>query len=163
MATETERKFLLRNDSWRREAVSCSLIRQAYARFEGKLHLNLRIRLRDDQAFLTLKGPVKGCSRSEFEYPIPPGDAEEILKEFCDEGRIEKYRYIIPAGRRVWEIDEFLGVNAGLVVAEIELGSPEEPFDRPAWLGREVTSELRFYNSRLLDYPYQQWTPEERI
>ena len=163
MATETERKFLLRNDSWRREAVSCCLIRQAYARLEGKLHLNLRVRLMDDQAFLTLKGPVKGCSRSEFEYPIPLRDAEEILKEFCDSGRIEKYRYLIPAGRRVWEIDEFLGANAGLVVAEIELADPEEPFDRPDWLGREVTSEIRFYNSRLLDHPYRQWTPEERI
>ena len=163
MATETERKFLLRDDSWRSQAVSCSLIRQAYARLEGKPHLNLRVRLLDDQAFLTLKGPVKDCSRSEFEYLIPHRDAEQILKEFCGEGRIEKYRYRIPFGGHVWEIDEFLGDNAGLTVAEIELAYPEETFGRPAWLGREVTGEVRFYNSRLLDHPYRKWTSEEQI
>ena len=162
MATETERKFLLRNDSWRRSAVSCTLLRQAYAHFQENPHLTFRIRLTDDQAFLTLKGPVSGCSRQEYEYPIPRQDAEKILEDFCEKGTIEKYRYRIPAGNRVWEIDEFLGRNAGLILAEIELGSPDEPFERPDWLGREVTGEIRFYNSHLLEYPYRKWKDEEK-
>ena len=162
MATETERKFLLKNDSWRKAAVSCSLIRQAYAHFQGNPRLTLRIRLMEEQAFLTLKGPVCGCSRSEFEYPIPRQDAEELLEEFCEAGQIEKYRYRIPMGEHVWEIDEFLGPNAGLIVAEVELNSPEEEFERPEWLGREVTGEIRFYNSRLLTCPYRDWKEKER-
>ena len=162
MPTETERKFLLRNDSWRKQAVSCTRISQAYAHFQGNPHLTLRIRLMDDQAFLTLKGPVRGCSRSEFEYPLPRRDAQEILEEFCEAGRIEKYRYRIPSGKHVWEVDEFLGDNAGLTMAEIELSFPEEKFERPEWLGREVTGELRFYNARLLNYPFRDWKKKER-
>ena len=163
MPVEIERKFLLRNDSWRQSAVSCSLLCQAYAHFQENPHLTFRIRLADDQAFLTLKGPVSGCSRREFEYPIPQQDAKTILKEFCEGGHIEKYRYRIPAGNRVWEIDEFLGKNAGLIMAEIELETPDEPFERPDWLGREVTGEVRFYNSHLLEYPYQKWKDEEKL
>ena len=162
MPVEIERKFLLRNDSWRRSAVSCSLLCQAYAHFQDNPHLTFRVRLADDQAFLTLKGPVSGCSRQEYEYPIPVEDAKNILKDFCGKDRIEKYRYCIPAGKRVWEIDEFLGRNAGLILAEIELGSPDEPFERPDWLGREVTGEFRFYNSHLLEYPYRKWKDEEK-
>ena len=162
MPKEIERKFLLKDDSWRRNAVSCSLLCQAYAHFQDNPHLTFRIRLADDQAFLTLKGPVSGCSRKEYEYSIPLPDAREILDGFCGKGRIEKYRYRIPAGNRVWEIDEFLGRNAGLVLAEIELESPDETFDRPDWLGREVTSEFRFYNSHLLEYPFQKWEEEEK-
>ena len=125
--------------------------------------LTFRVRLADDQAFLTLKGPVSGCSRKEFEYPIPVEDAKNILNDFCGKDQIEKYRYRIPAGNRVWEIDEFLGRNAGLILAEIELESPDEPFARPEWLGREVTSEFRFYNSHLLEYPYREWKDEEKL
>ena len=162
MPTEIERKFLLRDDSWRKSAVSCTLLRQAYAHFLSGNHLTFRIRIADNLAFLTLKGPVSGCSRSEFEYPVPKKDAEEILKNFCESGMIEKYRYRVPCGSHVWEIDEFLGRNAGLVIAELELNSPEEPFEQPEWLGREVTGEIRFYNSRLREYPFQEWTEEER-
>ncbi|MBO4633614.1 MAG: CYTH domain-containing protein [Lentisphaeria bacterium] len=162
MPTETERKFLLKNDSWRKQAVSCTLIRQAYAHFQNDSRMTLRIRLTDDQAYLTLKGPVRGCSRSEFEYPLPPQDAQEILEEFCESGRIEKYRYRIPIGSHVWEVDEFLGNNAGLTMAEIELDSPDEPFERPEWLGREVTGEVRFYNSHLLEYPFRDWKGKDR-
>ena len=163
MPTEIERKFLLRNDSWRRSAVSCSLLRQAYAHFQGNPHLTLRIRQTDDQAFLTLKGPVSGCSRSEYEYPIPLADAKNLLEEFCEKGQIEKYRYHVPAGGKVWEVDEFLGANAGLIIAEIELESPDEVFERPEWLGREVTGEIRFYNSHLLEYPYRKWDEKEKL
>ena len=162
MATEIERKFLIRDDSWRKDAVSCTLLRQAYAHFVQGNQLTFRVRIADDQAFLTLKGPVSGCSRSEFEYPVPRQDAEEILENFCESGLIEKYRYRIPCGGRVWEIDEFLGDNAGLVIAELELNSPDESFEHPSWLGREVTGEIRFYNSRLREYPYRAWTEEER-
>ena len=163
MGMEIERKFLIRNDNWRQSAVSCSLLRQAYAHFQDNPDLTFRVRLADDQAFLTLKGPVSGCSRKEFEYPIPVEDAKNILNDFCGKDQIEKYRYRIPAGNRVWEIDEFLGRNAGLILAEIELGSPDEPFARPEWLGREVTSEFRFYNSHLLEYPYREWKDEEKL
>ena len=163
MPVETERKFLLKNAGWRQTAVSCSLLRQAYAHFQGNSRLTFRIRLADDQAFLTLKGPVSGCSRREFEYSIPKQEAEEILKEFCEDGQIEKYRYTVPYAGHVWEIDEFLGRNTGLILAEVELDSPDEALDIPDWIGREVTRELRFYNSRLLDYPYQDWKPEERL
>ena len=163
MPVETERKFLLKNADWRQVAVSCSLLRQAYAHFQGNSHLTFRIRLADDQAFLTLKGPVSGCSRQEFEYSIPKQDAEEILKEFCEDGLIEKYRYTVPFAGHIWEIDEFLGRNTGLILAEVELDSPDEELAVPDWIGREVTGELRFYNSRLLGYPYQEWKPEERL
>ena len=162
MPKEIERKFLLKNDSWRGSAVSRSLLRQGYARLAQDPRLTLRIRLADDQAYLTLKGPVSGCSRSEFEYPIPPQDAEAVMDEFCGSGRVEKYRCRVPFGGLVWEVDEFLGDNAGLVLAEIELSSPEERFEIPDWLGREVTGEIRFYNSRLPDYPYCKWTEDER-
>jgi len=162
MPKEIERKFLLKNDSWRTGAVSRSLLCQAYARFQGDTHRLLRVRLTDDQAFLTLKGPACGCTRSEFEYPIPHRDAEEILKIFCGPGQIEKYRYRVPSGRHVWEVDEFLGANAGLVLAEIELNAPDESFDLPDWIGREVTGEVRFYNARLLEHPYREWNGDER-
>ena len=162
MPKEIERKFLLKDDSWRRHVVSRTLLRQGYARLEQDSRLTLRIRLADDLAYLTLKGPVSGCSRSEFEYPVPPQDAEAILKEFCGSGRVEKYRHRVPCGGRVWEVDEFLGDNEGLVLAEIELDSPDERFESPEWLGREVTGELRFYNSRLPDHPYCKWTEDER-
>ncbi|MBQ9336875.1 MAG: CYTH domain-containing protein [Lentisphaeria bacterium] len=163
MPVETERKFLVKNADWRGAAVSRSRIRQGYAHFRGDPRLTFRIRLTDNRAFLTLKGPVSGCSRSEYEYPVPAQDAEEILKEFCEEGQIEKYRYRVPFGKHVWEVDEFLGRNTGLVLAEVELDSPEEEPAVPGWIGREVTGEVRFYNSRLLDYPYQDWKPEERL
>ena len=162
MPREIERKFLLKNDSWRRQAVSHSLLRQGYARLAQDPLLTLRIRQTGCQASLTLKGPSAGCSRSEFEYSIPSEDAAAILKEFCGAGRVEKKRWRVPCGVHVWEVDEFLGDNAGLVLAEIELGSPDAPFDIPDWLGREVTGEVRFYNSRLADYPYCKWTEDER-
>lgn len=162
MPLEIERKFLLRNDSWRKAAVSRSLIRQSYAHFRDDRHLIFRIRMTDDRAFLALKGPSGGCVRPEYEYPIPRRDAEEISAAFCGGGQIEKYRYRIPTGHHVWEIDEFLGANEGLVIAEVELDSPDEEFPRPEWLGREVTGEVRFYNSRLLEYPYRKWKEEER-
>lgn len=162
MPTETERKFLLKDDSWRNAVISRTLLRQAYARFEGSPNLIFRVRLSGDQAFLTLKGPASGCSRAEFEYPVPVSDAEAILEQFCTGGTVEKYRCRVPAGKHIWEIDEFLGQNAGLTVAELELESPDETFEIPAWLGREVTGEIRFYNSRLLKHPYSKWTPEEK-
>ena len=163
MPTETERKFLLKNDSWRKAAVSCTLIRQAYAHFQKNSRMTLRIRMTDDdQAYLTLKGPVSGCSRPDFEYPVPFREAQEILKVFCESGRVEKYRYQVPFGSHVWEVDEFLGDNAGLIMAEIELSSPNEEFERPGWLGREVTGEVRFYNSHLLEYPFRDWKEKER-
>ena len=162
MPKEIERKFLLKNDSWRGQAVSHRLLRQGYAGFAQDPRLTLRIRQTGHQAFLTLKGPSAGCSRSEFEYQIPSEDAAAILKEFCGSGLVEKKRWRVPCGVHVWEVDEFLGDNAGLVVAEIELDSPDAPFEIPDWLGREVTGEVRFYNARLADCPYCKWTEDER-
>ena len=162
MPKEIERKFLLKDDSWRNAAVFCTLLHQGYAHFRHDPRMILRVRLAGERAFLTLKGSSGGAARSEFEYPIPLPEAGEILKEFCEAGQIEKRRYRVPFGRHVWEVDEFFGATAGLVLAEIELGSEDERFERTEWLGREVTGEVRFYNSRLKEYPFREWKEEER-
>lgn len=105
------------------------------------------------KAFLTIKGLTVGASRTEFEYEIPVSDAEGILK-MCDGHLVEKNRIIVEHEGATWEVDEFLGENAGLIIAEIELGSEDESFPRPDWLGAEVTGEVRYYNSRLAEHPY---------
>ncbi|MBO7147057.1 MAG: CYTH domain-containing protein [Lentisphaeria bacterium] len=157
MATEIERKFLLKNDSWRQQVESTHYIRQGYARFREHDKASFRVRIKDDKAFLTLKTPVVNYSRKEFEYAIPRQDAEELLQEICSGGEIEKKRHIVICDSMRWEIDEFLGDNAGLLVAEIELESPEQSFSIPPWLGREVSDDFRYFNSKLLLNPYKNW------
>ena len=154
MAKEIERKFLVAGD-YKQAAVSSSHIVQGYI---GRTpSLTFRIRLRDERGYLTVKGRTDeaGMSRDEWEYEIPAADARELLAH--SDGSIEKRRYMVPAGRHTFEVDEFFGANEGLTMAEIELSSPDEAFERPAWLGDEVTGDKRYYNSQLLQHPYSAW------
>ncbi len=154
MAVEIERKFLLRSDQWR-DGAEGEYYCQAYLNLDKAR--TIRIRITDSKAFLTIKGPPTGISRAEFEYEIPQSDAREMLP-LCQGSMIEKRRFKILAGKHVWEIDEFLGDNSGLVVAEIELGSEDEAFDKPSWLGKEVSSDPRYSNSRLVGNPFCNWS-----
>lgn len=155
MATEIERKFLVKGD-FSRDVINSQRIVQGYICSEpGR---TVRIRIRGDEGFLTIKGPSdpKGLSRYEFEQPIALQDAEALL-ELCEPGAIDKVRCLIPCGNHLWEVDVFHGANEGLVVAEIELASEDEPFERPEWLGKEVSGNRRYYNSMLTKHPYCQW------
>lgn len=149
MALEIERKYLVNSDLYRNMAISCSHIIQAYlARPERGV---VRIRIRDDKAFLTVKSRNTGASRNEWEYPIPVADAREMIDKISDGKLIDKSRYIVDYGGYKWEIDEFHGALEGLVVAEVELPSDNIVPPQPPFVGREVTGERRFYNSVLLE------------
>lgn len=153
---EIERKFLVKDMSFIQQAVHHYSICQGYIAHENGR--TVRIRIRDDEGFLTIKGPsINGISRYEWEKQVPLEDARELFL-LCQGGKIEKTRYIIPAANgRKFEVDVFAGDNEGLVMAEIELGSESEAFEKPSWLGDEVTGDRRFYNSHLLTYPYKEW------
>lgn len=152
---EIERKFLVSGD-FKHEAVSSTHIRQAYINQAGGR--TVRVRIRDDKAFLTIKGPSLdgGLSRFEWEIGIPVADAEQLL-ELRVTAIIDKRRYLVPAGAHTFEVDEFYGDNEGLVMAEVELSEPDEAFERPSWLGQEVTGDKRYYNSHLARHPYKEW------
>ena len=194
MNIETERKFLVRDASFKELSVKSYRIKQGYIAHDGGN--TVRVRIRDAQGFLTIKGPsLDGISRAEWEREIPLADAEELL-QLCRGGFIDKTRYLVPAGPvapetlrfasslppaspagpshscghgrpqvpeatgpagRYFEVDEFYGDNEGLVMAEIELSSPDEAFERPSWLGEEVTGDRRYYNSHLLNHPFKAW------
>ena len=152
MATEIERKFLVQGTQWRNG--TGTKIKQGYLNRDKAR--TVRVRVRADHAFLTVKGLTQGASRAEFEYEVPLADAEELLK-LSDGPIIEKTRYVVVHEGSKWEVDEFEGDNSGLVVAEIELQSQGEQFSRPPWLGREVTDDNRYYNSSLASHPYRDW------
>lgn len=155
MATEIERKFLVKGD-FSKEVISSQRIVQGYICSQpGR---TVRVRIHGEKGFLTIKGPSddKGLSRYEFEQEIPLADAEQLLK-LCEPGAIDKVRHLVPIGQHVWEVDVFHGANEGLVMAEIELSSEDEPFEKPAWLGEEVSGDRRYYNSMLTKAPYSQW------
>lgn len=156
MAQEIERKFLVLNDSYKSAAIRLYSIKQGYLSSDPKR--SVRIRMKDDSGFITVKGASDptGISRHEWEKPIPVKEAEELLK-LCEPGMIEKIRYEVECGKHLFEVDEFLHENLGLVVAEIELRSPDEDFLKPDWLGREVTGELKYYNSQLSKRPFKTW------
>jgi adenylate cyclase len=153
MGTEIERKFLVKDDSWRNG--SGTRVRQGYLRSQGEGVI--RIRTKGQRAYLTLKGSTSGITRLEFEYEIPFEEANQILDELCIKPLIEKIRYEIFVGGFKWEIDEFLGENGGLIVAEIELEDENQDFPKPDWLGREVSSDLRYHNANLVKNPYNKW------
>ncbi|MFZ3191660.1 MAG: CYTH domain-containing protein [Moraxellaceae bacterium] len=156
MAIEIERKFLLKNQQWRTVAgVSC-LIRQGY--LSDQPERTVRVRVAGEQAWLTIKGKTEGIARLELEYPIPVAEAMQLLDQLCLKPLIEKYRYRIAQAALVWEIDEFLGENAGLVVAEIELSAADQVFDQPDWLGAEVSDDPRYFNSALIRQPFSRWS-----
>ncbi len=160
MAIEIERKFLVSSDAWRDAARSRSTLRQGYLNREGPA--SVRVRTSDEHAWLNIKSRELGVSRREYEYPMPVADADEMLGDLCQGPLVEKIRYEVPVDGHVWEVDEFLGDNAGLVVAEIELSQADEAFTPPPWLGREVTDESRYYNMNLSTRPYCRWGDEER-
>jgi adenylate cyclase len=164
MAIEIERKFRLKNDSWREEISDSTLLRQGY--LANTAHSSVRVRIAGPKGWLSVKAMTTNLARAEFEYPIPVAEAEQMLRDLCEGPRIEKWRHRVVHGssecRSEWEIDEFLGENAGLVIAELELTAEDAPYERPGWLGPEVTSEERYYNFRLARYPYRLW-PENLL
>ena len=173
MNIETEKKFLVLDDGFKAQAVKSYRIRQGYlAHDSGR---TVRVRIRDDKGFLTIKGPsIIPGSRPEWEKEISLQEAEDLFA-LCKPGSVDKTRWIVPAGHaggstgsptvmadpdrpsRFFEVDEFHGENGGLVMAEIELGSPDEPFERPSWLGKEVTDDRRYYNGYLAEHPFKTW------
>ncbi len=155
MATEIERKFLVINDQWRAQAVRSESYQQGYLNTAERC--SVRIRIAGEHAFLNIKSATLGIRRLEFEYSIPVADARQMMQQFCRDRSLSKRRYFVPCGRHTWEIDVFEGANAGLVVAEIELGDEQEPFTRPSWLGDEVSDDPRYYNVCLIEKPYSQW------
>ena len=153
---EIERKFLVRNDDYKRQAFSSSRIQQGYiCSGHGR---TVRVRIRDNRGYLTIKGPSgeNGLSRYEFEKEITLDEAEHLM-ELCEPGCIDKTRYLIKSGVHTFEVDEFYGENEGLVMAEVELQSEDEPFVKPVFIGREVTGDRRYYNSHLLKHPFSTW------
>ncbi|MBD1875524.1 CYTH domain-containing protein [Nodosilinea sp. FACHB-131] len=154
MGQEIERKFLVVGDDWRQVAQG-ELICQGYIPTQDAR--TVRVRRVGDRAYLTLKGPAVGLVRPEFEYSIPVADAQTILATLCQPPLIEKTRYRLPLGNVVWEIDEFLGENQGLIVAEVELTSADQVVDLPDWIGAEVSDDPRYQNSNLARYPYRSW------
>ena len=150
MAIETERKFLLADERWKASVVKSIKMRQNYLSYGP----TVRVRLAGDQAFVTIKSATKGCSRAEYEYAIPPEDAAEMLDTLCKGHEVCKTRHIVIFGGKTWEIDEFEGVNTGLILAEIELAGDTEVFERPPWLGEEVTGKAEYYNGSLARQPW---------
>ncbi|MFO1417553.1 MAG: CYTH domain-containing protein [Methylotetracoccus sp.] len=155
MAIEIERKFLVNGDSWKQEADPPAYLRQAYLTRDHDC--SIRVRTDGQRAWMNIKGATVGVQRAEYEYEIPLADGIELVERFARGPVIEKWRYVIPAGRHHWEIDVFEGENSGLVVAEIELDDPADEFARPDWLGEEVTHDVRYYNTQLSLHPYRQW------
>jgi len=154
MGVEIERKFLVVGGEWRLGAIGIPYAQGYLSRGSGR---TVRVRIAGAEAFLTIKGPVSGISRQEFEYPIPVEDARAMLP-LSDGPVIEKKRFMIPHGAHVWEVDEFEGENAGLVIAEVELADEKEEVDPPPWVGQEVTGDPRYYNSNLTVHPYREWS-----
>jgi adenylate cyclase len=155
MAVEIERKFLVTSNAWRDQVRQTDRLRQGY--IAGSEGCSVRLRIQQGQAKLGLKSRVSGMRRLEYEYGIPMDDGAEIFESLCVLGRIEKLRHRIRLGEHEWEVDEFLGENLGLVVAEIELRVETERFERPSWLGEEVTDDLRYYNTQLARAPWPTW------
>ncbi len=156
MAKETERKFLVKNDSFKQQAVKALRITQGY--ISSVPERTVRVRIKGEKGFITIKGigNESGASRFEWEKEIPVKDVKELLK-ICEPGVIDKTRYIVPVGNHTFEVDEFYGDNKGLVVAEVELKEENEEFEKPDWLGEEVTGDVKYFNSMLMKNPYKNW------
>lgn len=166
MGIEIERKFLLRGDGWRHAVERTERMAQGYlvgaqALHDGTARASVRARVAGNRAWINIKAARLGIERAEFEYPVPVADAEAMLAELCD-GVLTKQRHYVTVEGTVFEIDAFLGDNAGLVVAEVELPAVDATFARPDWLGIEVSALSRYYNVHLIAYPYARWTRDER-
>ena len=157
MGLEIERKFLLKTTE-PLQGLTGVVIRQGY--LSDTSQANLRVRIKAERAYLTVKSKAVGLVRKEFEYEIPVQDAEEMLLQFCQKPLIEKTRYKLDYAGYTWEIDVFVGENAGLVLAEVELATAKDTLELPDWIAREVTQDKRFYNAYLAKHPYSQWKGE---
>jgi adenylate cyclase len=155
MAIEIERKFRLIDDSWREQIQSSALLRQGY--LANTARASVRVRLAGNEGWLSVKAMTPGRARAEYEVAIAAAEANEMLAQLCEGPLVEKWRHIIVHAGSEWEIDEFLGENAGLIVAELELESEDAAFAAPAWLGPEVTDDERYYNFRLSQHPWRHW------
>jgi len=153
MALEIERKFLVNNGAWRKE--QGVLYRQGY--LNSVKERNVRVRIIGDKGYLTVKGISRGAVRAEYEYEIPGVEAEAMLDDLCEKPLIEKMRCKIAYKGFVWEVDEFSGENQGLIVAEVELESEDQKFEKPEWIGEEVTGDPRYFNANLIYHPYCRW------
>jgi adenylate cyclase len=160
MPVEIERKFLVVDDAWRRDVSRSERMAQGYLA-GPPARCSVRVRIAGDAAHLNIKSVTLGVERDEYEYAIPLPDAERLLATLAG-NRVEKLRHYVKVDRHLFEIDEFLGENAGLVVAEVELAHANEQFPRPPWLGREVSDLSRYYNLNLATHPYSRWSAEER-
>ena len=166
MGIEIERKFRVTGEGWRTAAHAVIPMAQGYlndraALDSGAQNASVRVRIQGEQAFLNLKSRELGHTRQEFEYPIPLAEARELLA-LCVGGLIDKRRHLVHHDGLLWEVDEFLGDNAGLVVAEVELRSADQVFAKPDWAGMEVTDQSRYYNLALASHPYARWSAQER-
>jgi adenylate cyclase len=153
MPVEIERKFLVKNDTWRSEAVGIDYCQGYLSR---KPEAVVRVRIEGKNSFLTIKGRSQGISRPEFEYQIPIKEALE-LQQLCTTPLVKKTRYLIPYDGMIWEVDEFMGENEGLIIAEIELDHPEALITLPPWVGVEVSHDRRYCNSHLATHPFKSW------
>jgi CYTH domain-containing protein len=154
MATEIERKFLVKGDGWRGLAEGQYYCQGYIPAKEGR---SVRVRIVGECGFLTIKGPTVGNTRAEFEYPIPVEDAREILETLCERPYIEKTRYKIAVGELTWEVDEFAGENQGLILAEVELTGENQEVQLPDWIDKEVSGDARYFNSNLAKNPFKHW------
>lgn len=159
MALEIERKFLVISDNWQRLGTP-EVVRQGY--LSRDIERTVRVRIKGDKAFLTIKGRNEGAVRTEFEYAIPTDEAAVLLDTLALKPLIEKTRTKVAYAGNIWEIDRFFGENEGLVLAEVELASENETVQLPSWIGQEVTHLTRYYNSALSERPYCKWTKEEK-
>lgn len=153
---EIERKFLVKNTEFKKEAFQKKYIKQAF--LNSDKNRTVRVRIKDEEAFLTIKGisNEEGTSRFEWEKQISIEEAKSLF-DLCEKGEIEKYRYLVKSGKHTFEVDEFLGENKGLYVAEIELEHEEEQFLKPNWLAKEVTGDTKYYNSCISKNPFKNW------
>lgn len=155
MAIETERKFLVRDDSWRKSVSRSDRLRQGYLSSES--NCSVRVRTSNERAWLNIKSVAVGVQRHEYEYEIPLADGNALLDTLSRKPLIEKTRHYVTVGEHCWEVDEFEGDNAGLIVAEVELDHADEVFETPDWAADEVTDDPRYYNTRLSVHPYKDW------
>ncbi len=160
MGVEIERKFLLKSDEWKAHVTETHVIKQSYLQsgLETSQKSSVRIRISNKQANINVKSAELSAVRQEYEYDIPLHDAEQMLSTLCDNVIIEKTRFYVPYGSHLWEVDVFSGENTGLQMAEIELMSLGEDFERPDWIGAEVTNDERYYNNYLLRKPFLMWS-----
>ena len=157
---EIERKFLVSGDVWRKGAQG-TFYRQGYlAASDDRV---VRVRVAGEKACLTIKGRKTGLSCPEYEYPIPVAEAKDLLERICLRPFIEKIRYVLDFKGMIWEIDEFTGENEGLVVAEVELAQEHQMIELPAWVGREISFDPKYWNMNLMKYPYCRWSPGMKI